>query len=86
VPDPFPGFHPGYGINGDWLGSVDDAFFIHHGDWWMGESSSTLREGREQLGGAYSLFLRGMPSAGVYFSRPADGLLDASDNLFAEGK
>jgi exodeoxyribonuclease V beta subunit len=52
----------------------------------MGEASSTLREGREQLGGAYSLFLRGMPSAGVYFSRPADGLLDALDNLFAEGK
>ena len=39
----------------------------------------------EQLGGAYYLFLRGMPSAGVYFSRPADGLLDALDNLFAEG-
>jgi exodeoxyribonuclease V beta subunit len=39
-----------------------------------------------QLGGAYYLFLRGMPSAGVYFSRPADGLLDALDNLFAEGK
>ncbi|MBU1281837.1 MAG: UvrD-helicase domain-containing protein [Gammaproteobacteria bacterium] len=40
----------------------------------------------EQLGGAYYLFLRGMPSAGVYFSRPADGLLDALDTLFAEGK
>lgn len=39
-----------------------------------------------QLGGAYYLFLRGMPSAGVYFSRPADGLLDALDSLFAEGK
>ncbi|MDX1297999.1 MAG: exodeoxyribonuclease V subunit beta [Pseudomonas sp.] len=39
----------------------------------------------EQLGGAYYLFLRGMPSSGVYFSRPADGLLDALDNLFAEG-
>ncbi|MBU0806526.1 MAG: PD-(D/E)XK nuclease family protein, partial [Gammaproteobacteria bacterium] len=39
-----------------------------------------------QLGGAYYLFLRGMPSAGVYFSRPADGLLDALDTLFAEGK
>ncbi|MNF37038.1 RecBCD enzyme subunit RecB [compost metagenome] len=35
-----------------------------------------------QLGGAYYLFLRGMPSAGVYFSRPNDGLLDALDNLF----
>jgi exodeoxyribonuclease V beta subunit len=40
----------------------------------------------EQLGGAYYLFLRGMPSAGVYFSRPSDGLLDALDTLFAEGK
>ncbi|SEC93059.1 exodeoxyribonuclease V subunit beta [Pseudomonas anguilliseptica] len=40
----------------------------------------------EQLGGAYYLFLRGMPSAGVYFSRPSDGLLDALDNLFAEGR
>ena len=40
----------------------------------------------EQLGGAYYLFLRGMPSAGVYFSRPADSLLDALDSLFAEGK
>ena len=39
----------------------------------------------EQLGGAYYLFLRGMPNAGVYFSRPSDGLLDALDNLFAEG-
>lgn len=39
----------------------------------------------EQLGGAYYLFLRGMPSAGVYFSRPSDGLLDALDKLFAEG-
>jgi exodeoxyribonuclease V beta subunit len=39
----------------------------------------------EQLGGAYYLFLRGMPTAGVYFSRPSDGLLDALDNLFAEG-
>ncbi|MDT4854573.1 RecBCD enzyme subunit RecB [compost metagenome] len=35
-----------------------------------------------QLGGAYYLFLRGMPTAGVYFSRPDDGLLDALDNLF----
>ena len=40
----------------------------------------------EQLGGAYYLFLRGMPSAGVYFSRPSDGLLDALDTLFAEGR
>ncbi|WP_415753852.1 exodeoxyribonuclease V subunit beta [Pseudomonas leptonychotis] len=40
----------------------------------------------DQLGGAYYLFLRGVPSAGVYFSRPADGLLDALDTLFAEGK
>ncbi|WP_339080774.1 UvrD-helicase domain-containing protein [Pseudomonas sp. TMP9] len=40
----------------------------------------------DQLGGAFYLFLRGMPSAGVYFSRPADGLLDALDTLFAEGK
>ncbi|MBU1331893.1 MAG: exodeoxyribonuclease V subunit beta [Gammaproteobacteria bacterium] len=38
-----------------------------------------------QLGGAYYLFLRGMPTAGVYFSRPADSLLDALDSLFAEG-
>jgi exodeoxyribonuclease V beta subunit len=38
-----------------------------------------------QLGGAYYLFLRGMPSAGVYFARPADSLLDALDRLFAEG-
>ncbi|WP_172148247.1 MULTISPECIES: exodeoxyribonuclease V subunit beta [Pseudomonas] len=35
-----------------------------------------------QLGGAYYLFLRGMPTAGVYFSRPNDRLLDALDNLF----
>ncbi|PKM25846.1 MAG: exodeoxyribonuclease V subunit beta [Gammaproteobacteria bacterium HGW-Gammaproteobacteria-13] len=40
----------------------------------------------DQLGGAYYLFLRGMPSAGVYFSRPSDGLLDALDTLFAEGR
>lgn len=40
----------------------------------------------EQLGGTYYLFLRGMPSAGVYFSRPSDGLLDALDILFAEGR
>jgi exodeoxyribonuclease V beta subunit len=39
-----------------------------------------------QLGGAYYLFLRGMPTAGVYFSRPADGLLDALDTLFEEGR
>ncbi|SFP52834.1 exodeoxyribonuclease V subunit beta [Pseudomonas borbori] len=35
-----------------------------------------------QLGGAYYLFLRGMPTAGVYFSRPGDELLDALDKLF----
>ncbi|WP_439860247.1 UvrD-helicase domain-containing protein [Pseudomonas sp. MBLB4136] len=35
-----------------------------------------------QLGGAYYLFLRGMPQAGVYFARPADSLLDALDRLF----
>ncbi len=39
-----------------------------------------------QLGGAYYLFLRGMPTAGVYFSRPEDGLLDALDTLFEEGR
>jgi exodeoxyribonuclease V beta subunit len=38
-----------------------------------------------QLGGAWYLFLRGMPEAGVYFQRPADSLLDALDLLFAEG-
>ncbi|VXA98568.1 RecBCD enzyme subunit RecB [Pseudomonas sp. 8AS] len=37
----------------------------------------------EQLGGAYYLFLRGMPQAGVYFARPSDELLDALDHLFA---
>src|SRR5690606_30125242 len=42
--------------------------------------------GDEQLGGAYYLFLRGMPSAGVYFARPADSLLDALDTLFEEGR
>ena len=36
----------------------------------------------EQLGGAYYLFLRGMPDAGVYFARPSDALLDALDQLF----
>ncbi|MET1079432.1 MAG: exodeoxyribonuclease V subunit beta [Pseudomonas sp.] len=35
-----------------------------------------------QLGGAFYLFLRGMPEAGVYFARPADSLLDALDQLF----
>ena len=40
----------------------------------------------EQLGGAFYLFLRGMPQAGIYFTRPSDALLDALDNLFAEGK
>ncbi|MEE1948878.1 exodeoxyribonuclease V subunit beta [Pseudomonas alcaligenes] len=37
-----------------------------------------------QLGGAWYLFLRGMPTAGVYFARPSDALLDALDRLFAE--
>src|SRR5690606_5998295 len=37
----------------------------------------------EKIGGAYYLFLRGMPSAGVYFSRPSDELLDALDLLFS---
>ena len=36
----------------------------------------------EQLGGAFYLFLRGMPEAGVYFARPSDALLDALDQLF----
>jgi exodeoxyribonuclease V beta subunit len=40
----------------------------------------------EQLGGAFYLFLRGMPEAGVYFARPEDALLDALDRLFEEGK
>jgi len=40
----------------------------------------------EQLGGAFYLFLRGMPEAGVYFARPDDALLDALDRLFEEGK
>ncbi|MCQ4324158.1 exodeoxyribonuclease V subunit beta [Stutzerimonas stutzeri] len=40
----------------------------------------------EQLGGAFYLFLRGMPEAGVYFARPADALLDALDRLFEEGQ
>ncbi|MFZ3183896.1 MAG: UvrD-helicase domain-containing protein [Pseudomonas sp.] len=40
----------------------------------------------EQLGGAYYLFLRGMPQAGVYFARPSDVLLDALDQLFEEGR
>ncbi|PYC29356.1 exodeoxyribonuclease V subunit beta [Aquipseudomonas alcaligenes] len=39
-----------------------------------------------QLGGAWYLFLRGMPTAGVYFARPSDALLDALDKLFTEGK
>ncbi|WP_028238804.1 exodeoxyribonuclease V subunit beta [Stutzerimonas azotifigens] len=38
------------------------------------------------LGGAYYLFLRGMPEAGVYFARPGDGLLDALDRLFEGGR
>ncbi|MBT8767433.1 exodeoxyribonuclease V subunit beta [Metapseudomonas boanensis] len=40
----------------------------------------------DQLGGAFYLFLRGMPDAGVYFHRPADSLLDALDHLFEEGR
>ncbi|BAN45830.1 exodeoxyribonuclease V subunit beta [Metapseudomonas resinovorans] len=40
----------------------------------------------ERLGGAWYLFLRGMPDAGVYFNRPADSLLDALDLLFEEGR
>ena len=39
----------------------------------------------DRLGGAYYLFLRGMPEAGVYRQRPGDALLDALDRLFAEG-
>ena len=35
------------------------------------------------LGGAYYLFLRAMPDAGVYFARPSDALLDALDHLFS---
>ena len=38
--------------------------------------------GDAQLGGAWYLFLRGMPQAGVYFARPSDALLDALDALF----
>ena len=37
------------------------------------------------LGGAFYLFLRGMPEAGVYFARPAQRLLDALERLFEEG-
>ncbi|QGZ28864.1 exodeoxyribonuclease V subunit beta [Stutzerimonas stutzeri] len=40
----------------------------------------------ERLGGAFYLFLRGMPEAGVYFARPDDSLLDALDRLFEEGR
>ena len=40
----------------------------------------------DQLGGAFYLFLRGMPEAGVYFARPDDALLDALDRLFEDGK
>jgi exodeoxyribonuclease V beta subunit len=40
----------------------------------------------DRLGGAFYLFLRGMPEAGVYFARPADSLLDALDRLFEEGR
>jgi exodeoxyribonuclease V beta subunit len=35
-----------------------------------------------QLGGAWYLFLRGMPESGVHFARPSDALLDALDGLF----
>jgi exodeoxyribonuclease V beta subunit len=38
------------------------------------------------LGGAFYLFLRGMPEAGVYFARPDEHLLDALDRLFEEGR
>ncbi len=40
----------------------------------------------EQLGGAFYLFLRGMPEAGVYFARPDDALLDALERLFEEAR
>ncbi|WP_407293360.1 exodeoxyribonuclease V subunit beta [Stutzerimonas zhaodongensis] len=40
----------------------------------------------DRLGGAFYLFLRGMPEAGVYFARPDDALLDALDRLFEDGK
>src|SRR3990167_2623762 len=43
---------------------VDDAIFIHHRSWWMGEASSTLR-GRRSWGGS---------AAQLNF--PARGLLD----------
>jgi len=36
----------------------------------------------KRLGGAFYLFLRGMPKAGCYFHRPQDSLLDALDELF----
>lgn len=38
-----------------------------------------------KLGGAWYLFLRGMPEAGVHFARPNDALLDALDSLFQGG-
>jgi len=40
-------------------------------------------EADKRLGGAFYLFLRGMPDAGCYFHRPQDNLLDALDNLFS---
>jgi len=40
-------------------------------------------EADSRLGGAFYLFLRGMPEAGCYFYRPQHSLLDALDNLFA---
>jgi len=39
-------------------------------------------EADKRLGGAFYLFLRGMPQAGCYFHRPQDNLLDALDDLF----
>jgi len=37
----------------------------------------------ELVGGAFYLFLRGMPEQGCWFDRPKDSLLDALDSLFA---
>ncbi|KXU39396.1 exodeoxyribonuclease V subunit beta [Ventosimonas gracilis] len=42
-----------------------------------------LKDAGQRLGGAFYLFLRGMPEAGCYFHRPQDNLLDALDDLFA---
>jgi len=41
-----------------------------------------MEDADKRLGGAFYLFLRGMPDAGCYFHRPQDNLLDALDNLF----